>query len=114
MYLFEARTHCCNLPSKSRKIFKFTLPIPNWIVCVAGRFTLIHTSLEAVWISLRGPHQSEWRQNSLCNQALLIPFVFDLSLLSQLVQHFALVVFALAIKTDVDKQTQRDGVTMKK
>jgi hypothetical protein len=92
------------------KIFKITLPIPNWIVCVAGRFTLIHTSLEA----LRGPHQSEWRQNSLCNQALLIPFVFDLSLLSKLVQHFALVVFALAIKTDVDKQTQRDGVTTKK
>ena len=35
--------------------------IPDWIVCVAGRFSSIHTSFEAGGDLLRGPHQSEWR-----------------------------------------------------
>ena len=44
--------------------------IPDWIDCVAGQFTPIHTSLQAV-SSPRGPHQSEYRQNLLWKHSTL-------------------------------------------
>jgi len=47
---------------------KFSNSHVDSIDCGAGRFTPIHTSLEAVR-SPRSPHQSEWRQKSLCKHS---------------------------------------------
>jgi hypothetical protein len=51
-------------PIRAGKFYNSHLPIRDWIVCGAGQFTPICTSLEAVWSSLCGPHHTEWRQNS--------------------------------------------------
>jgi hypothetical protein len=67
---FEACSHCSKLPNMSRKFFKSCVPIPDWIDCGVGRFTPTHTSLQAV-SSLRGPHQSEWKQNLPCKHRTL-------------------------------------------
>ena len=40
----------------------------------AGQFIPIHSSLEAVWSSPRGPHQSKWRENSLRKHGTLQVF----------------------------------------
>ena len=57
-------------PITAGKFSNSKIPIPDWIDCGAGRFTPIHTSLQAV-SSPRGPHQSEWRQNLLCKHCTL-------------------------------------------
>jgi len=45
-------------PITAGKFSNSQIPSPDWIDCGAGRFTPIHTSLQAV-SSPRGPHQSE-------------------------------------------------------
>ena len=57
-------------PITAGKFYNSQIPIPDWIDCGAGRFTPIHTSLQAV-SSPRGTHQSEWRQNLLCKHSPL-------------------------------------------
>ena len=62
--------------SYSIRVGKFSnslVPIPDWIDHGAGRFTPIHTSVEAVRSPL-GPHQPEWRQNLLCKHSTLNVF----------------------------------------
>ena len=43
IYLFDAYSH----PIRASKFSNPRLPIPDWIVCGAGRFTPIQTSMEA-------------------------------------------------------------------
>ena len=64
-------------PMSAGKFSNSHVPIPDWIDYGAGRFTHIHISLDAVRSSPRGPHQSEWRQTSLCKQSTLNVFCFS-------------------------------------
>ena len=61
-------------PMSAGKFSNSHVPIPDWIDYGAGRFTPIHISLYAVRSSPRGPHQSEWRQTSLCKYSTLNVF----------------------------------------
>jgi hypothetical protein len=73
LYNFSTPTVTADIyPIRASKFSNPCLPIPAWTVCGAGRFTPIQASVEAVRSSLRGPHQSECRQNSLCNHNKIV------------------------------------------
>jgi len=65
-------------PIRAGNYSKSRVPIPDWTDCGAGRFTPIYTSLKAVRSSLRGPHQSDWSQYSLCKHSTLHVFCCSL------------------------------------
>ena len=68
------RLFALSQPIRSIRFSNSHVPIPDWIVCRAGRFIPIHTSLEAKRSPPGGPHQTEWRENLLCKHSTLNVF----------------------------------------